>query len=150
MKKWTSYWVLFGFYVIAAFQGVEALDYDYGKAKKFEVPKRDYSVIISDEGYYPKHISIFEGEKIQFFVTTTTDTPSCLMIPEKKIYLAARPGKISEASAYFDKPGIYKYYCPTGKISGRITVLEKVSAEEKVKRELASKPKVRIWLPREE
>lgn len=129
---------------------VLALDYDYGKAQELEVPERRVSVIATDTGYYPRELSVFEGEKVQFFVTSTTKAPSCFMIPGLELFMAAQKGEVSEGSAYFNRPGTYEFQCPAGKIKGRITVLERPekTRERDMKREMASE-KMRIWIPRE-
>lgn len=119
---------------------------DYGAEVKYEVPIREHGVIVTNEGYYPKRLSIFAGEKIKFFVTSTADQPSCLLVKGKEIFLAAEKGKMAEGEAFFERPGVYTYYCPTGNIEGKITVLPKKS---KVRRSVASK-KVRVWIPKEE
>jgi len=123
------------------------------KEKKFEVPKRELSIIVSKEGFYPSQLSAYVGEKVRFFMTASTDDPSCFFIEEKGVFLGAQKGKITEAEAYFDRPGIYNFYCPTGKLSGRLTILER--KEDKKRRDIASelnnkKNKVKIWRPRDE
>ena len=128
-----------------------ALDYDFAKAKKFDIPERNVSIIVTDEGYYPKSLSVFKGEKVKFFVTSTSKNPSCLLLPEKKVFLSAQKGKLSEGAAVFAEKGVHKFYCPTGKIFGEIVVLERPSVVKKRRaaRELASE-KVKIWIPRDE
>lgn len=129
---------------------VLALDYDYGKAQEFQVPERRVSIIATDTGYYPRELSVFEGEKVQFFVTSTTKAPSCLMIPGLELFMAAEKGQVSEGQAYFKRPGVYDFECPAGKIKGRITVLERPekTRERQMKREIAS-DKLRVWIPRD-
>lgn len=133
----------------------QALESNYGKGHKYEVPVREISLIATPEGYYPKDFSVFAGEKVKFFLTNTGNTPSCFMLPEKEIFLSAQKGHVSEGSAFFSKPGVYKFYCPTGKIKGHMTVLPRPKSEEELEaeRRIASernKTKVRIWYPREE
>lgn len=125
-----------------------ALEFDYAKPKKFKAPYREVSIIVTDEGYYPRKISVFQGEKVRFFVTSTTDNPGCMIIPEKKIFLSARKGKVSETEVYFEKDGRWRFYCPSGKMDGHITAIKKESLNKKLKRSIASKP--RIWMPRDE
>jgi plastocyanin len=134
---------------------VFALDYGentYNKGEKLEVPRRDHSIIISPEGYYPSHISIFQGEKVRFFVTNTDEESSCLLLPDKKLYMEVRKGEISEGEAVFEKPGTYPFYCPKGKIKGQIVVLEKI--QDKIRRQVAQqnserKSLIKIWRPRD-
>lgn len=129
---------------------MSALDTNFAKAKKYAVPVRSHAVIITEEGYYPKNIVIFEREKLRIFLTSTSDTPGCLLMPEQKIFMSAKKGKISEESMYFEEAGVYKFYCPTGKIFGTITVLNKETQNEKIKRSVASRPVVKVWRPRNE
>ncbi len=133
----------------------QALENQYAKAEKFDVPVREISLIATPEGYYPQAFSVFAGEKVKFFLTNTGDTPSCMMLPDKELFLSAQRGKISEGSAFFAKTGVYKFYCPTGKIKGRITVIPRPKTEEELEaeRKLASermKKRVRVWYPKEE
>lgn len=144
--------LLLSFLVFASFfyQGVNALENTFTQAKKFDIPMREHGIIVTDEGYYPKSISIFEGEKVRFFVTSTTKEKSCFMIPEKEIFLSAIKGQMSEAQAVFERKGTYKFYCPTGKIKGKIVVLpkKKKPSLKKAKRKIAS-DEVLIWMPKE-
>jgi len=127
-----------------------SLVFDYEEAKSFAVPVREHSIIVTPEGFYPKQISLFAGEKLKLFVTSTLDKPSCFMMKGKDIFLPAKKGEIAEGSVYFKKPGKFRYYCPTGKISGVITVLERHSDKLKRSRGIASgKSRRRKWLPKE-
>ena len=123
---------------------------DYGEAKKYEIPMRKVSIIVTEEGYYPKAISLFQGEKLKIYVTGTTNNPSCLMLPEKNIFLSAIKGEISEGIMTFNKAGTYKFYCPTGNIRGRVVVIERQEEMKKRKRKIASKNVVKLWKPKEE
>lgn len=128
--------------------GLDALD--YAEVEKFTThPLREISVIVTKEGYYPKQISIFEGEKIRFFVTTTEEEKSCLTLPEKDLFMAANPGRITEKEVLFKKAGRYEFYCPANKIRGRLTVLKK----KDVRRDIASKVKKKtvhkVWRPKD-
>jgi len=121
--------------------------YDYTAEKKFIIPIREHAVIVGEQGYYPQNISLFAGEQIRFYLSTTMNRPSCLMIKEKNIFLSIEKGRITEASVQFDRPGTFKYYCPNGNISGTIHVLKRKGRY--LKRKLASQTKVKIWRPRE-
>lgn len=141
--------------VLVTFQDqTKALDYQFNKGKKFDVPVRELSIIATEEGYYPQGFSVFAGEKIRFFLTTTSNTPSCLIIGEKELYLTATKGNLSEGTVYFDKPGQFKFYCPTNKISGRLTVIKRPKTAEEVlearQRKIASENKIKVWFPKDE
>jgi plastocyanin len=107
---------------------------------------REVAVIVTKEGYYPKSISVFEGETIRFFVTATVEEPHCLLVEGHKLFLAANKGKVTEAEVTFDKVGKFALYCPSSTNDGKIVVLKKVSP----KREVASEKKMPdVWTPRE-
>jgi plastocyanin len=133
----------------------QALESTFAQTKKFDVPVREISLIATPEGYYPEAFSVFAGEKVRFYLTNTGNTPSCLMLPDKELFLSAQKGNVSEGTAFFPKTGVYKFYCPTGKIKGRITVIPRPKTEEELEaeRKLASermKNRVRVWYPKEE
>ncbi len=119
--------------------------------KKFDTPRREQAVIITDEGYYPKKLTIFEGEKIHFYVTSTMNSASCLLMPSHKLYISVQEGKMAEGDAFFGSAGKYTFYCPAGKIKGQIVVLERPlpGAEQENQRNIAS-TRVKVWRPREE
>lgn len=132
-----------------------ALESTFARPKSFDVPVREISLIATPEGYYPESFSVFAGEKIKFYLTGTGNTPSCLMLPDKELFLSAQKGNVSEGTIFFPKTGVFKFYCPTGKIKGRITVIPRPKTEEELEaeRKLASermKNRVRVWYPKEE
>lgn len=111
-----------------------------------EVPTREVSIIVTKEGYYPKSVSVFEGEKIKFFVTSTVEDPGCVIVEAHKVFLAANKGKLTEGEAVFDKAGEYSFYCPGSKNDGKVVVIKKVAP----KREVASENKESmVWTPKE-
>lgn len=134
------------------FNAVFALeDGEIIKEKNFDRPVREISVIASKEGFYPERLTAFVGEKVKFFVTSSTDKPSCFFLQEKELFLSAEKGQVHTAEAYFDKEGVYDFYCPNGKIKGRLSVIER--PDDKRRRQIASemeKKRVRVWHPREE
>lgn len=132
------------------FTSAFALDYG-APAESYEAPKREISIIISKEGYYPQNITVFQGEEVKFFITNATTQQSCMILKEKNMFISSKMGQISESTAQFSELGDFQFYCPTGKISGKITVMERPS--DKSRREIASqksKQTVRYWLPKEE
>lgn|GEM_PF-1424548 len=118
---------------------------DQGELKL--VPTRDVSFIAAREGFYPEKITIFEGEKIRFFITSITDHPNCFMLKEKNIFLSANNGKISEAEAFFEKPGIFLVKCPSTGIQGQVVVLPKKKKVERKVAQIGAKRKV--WRPKD-
>ena len=115
---------------------------------KGPVPVREVSVIVTKEGYYPKSFSVFEGEKIKFYVTSTLEEPNCLIVEAHKVFLAATKGKVTEGESIFEKAGEYAFYCPGSKNDGKITVMKKVLNN---KREIASEKadEASVWMPKE-
>lgn len=112
-----------------------------------EKPLREVAVIVTKEGYYPKSLSVFEGEKVKFYLTSTVEEPHCLIVESHKVFMAANKGKVTEAEAVFDKAGEFAFYCPSSKNDGKIVVLKKVVP----KREVASERKLEgmLWTPKE-
>jgi plastocyanin len=107
-------------------------------------PMREISIIVTKEGYYPKSLSVFEGEKVKFYVTSTLDEPHCMIVEGHKVFLAANKGKVTEAETTFDKAGEFAFYCPSSKSDGKIVVMKKYVP----KREIASE-KSDVWTPKE-
>ncbi len=108
-------------------------------------PLREVSVIVTKEGYYPKHLTVFQGEKVRFYVTSTVETPDCVIIQGHKVFLAATKGKITEGETTFDQAGTFAFYCPSSKHDGKITVLQR--QDQRQRRGIASDPEV--WTPKE-
>lgn len=114
-------------------------------AEELSHPTREISVILTQEGYYPKSLAVFEGEKVKFYVTSTVEKPGCLIVESHKVFMAATKGKITESEVVFDKAGEFAFYCPSSKSDGKIVVLKKSLPN---KREVASDRK-EYWTPRE-
>jgi plastocyanin len=117
------------------------------EAKTLPVPTREVAIIVTKEGYYPKSVSVFEGEKVKFYVTSTVEESHCLIVESHKVFLAANKGKVTEAEAVFDKAGEFAFYCPSSKNDGKVVVLKKVVP----KREIASEKsnESMLWMPKE-
>jgi plastocyanin len=111
------------------------------------VPTREISVIVTKEGYYPKSLTVFQGEKVKFYVTSTVEEPDCMLVQGHKVFLAANKGKISEAEAVFETAGEFSFYCPSSKHDGKITVIKK--SEPRPVRGLAGQNDPAVWTPKE-
>jgi plastocyanin domain-containing protein len=110
-------------------------------------PTREVAVIVTDEGYYPEQLVVFQGEKITFHVTSTTKEVSCFMIEGHKVFLSAKKGEVSQVELTVKHDGSFPVYCPSGKHKGELLVLKKKD-KKKIKRTVASsKPK--FWVPKE-
>jgi len=135
MKFFTVFLCLLSFHALAE------------EAKKTVLqPTREVAIIVTKEGYYPKSISVFEGEKIKFYVTSTVEEPNCMIVESHKVFMAANKGKVTESEVVFENPGEFAFYCPSSKIDGKVVVLKKVVP----KREIASeKGEATVWMPKE-
>ena len=80
------------------------------EGQKFS-PVREHSIIITSSGFVPKHLSLFEGETLRIFLTTTEERQGCLIIPALDIFLGTSPGKVSSTEVTFTSAGRYDYYC---------------------------------------
>ncbi len=132
---------------------VFAIDENYFAKEKFDVPKRDISVIATGSGFFPSTITAFVGEKLHLYVTAASERPSCLILKEHEVYVEAKKGEVKEASLFLDTPGRFQFYCPSGEISGTLTVIDHPREQaKKQKREIASRleRRVRVWRPRDE
>lgn len=133
-------------------QGAQALEEGpYAKKRRFELPLREQAIIVTDHGFYPQNIAVFKGERVRFFVTSTSDNKSCFILKGKDLFLAAEKGKVSEGEVFFKNSQVVEFYCPTLKTKGHITVLERPQdkKQKRAQRTMASE-KVRIWMPKEE
>lgn len=118
------------------------------ESQKLAHPTREISIIVTKEGYYPKSISVFEGEKVKFYVTSTVEEPNCVIVESHKVFMAANKGKVTESETIFDKAGEFAFYCPSSKNDGKVVVLKKAMP----KRDVASEKKgdePSVWMPRE-
>jgi plastocyanin len=125
-----------------------ALAKDKDQVKYFKKPLREFSIILTDEGYYPNRLVAHAGDKVRFFVTSTSNKPECFIVQDHKVFLSAKKGEVSEGETVFNAAGKYKFYCPSSKHKGFITVLEKDDDVEEQTRKVAS-DKPNYWLPRD-
>lgn len=123
--------------------------YGWGKETKetqierFGRAYREIAIVATKEGFYPDKITVFEGEKVRFFITSTEENGSCFTLPQKNIFLSAHKGKITEADMVFDRSGEFPFYCSVGKVKGTLTVLMR----ESKKRGIASQ--LDKWVPKD-
>ena len=116
--------------------------------KNFEDPIREISVIVTDDGYFPNKISAFEGEKIRFFVTSTAKDKQCFILQKHELFLGVDRGSVNEGEIKLNQAGRFRFFCPSNKKQGYLTVLKKEVPVEEV-REPASVPKPIYWTPRD-
>jgi hypothetical protein len=145
--------LIFSLFLMATLH-LRAGDYDHHSFEKFNHPQREQSFIFTKEGFYPATLSVFEGEKVKLFVTSTLMEPACLMIKDHDVYLAAQRGKISEGEVVFNQTGEYLVHCPGFASRGKIIVLGKTTdLVKKTQRDPAAvhqgKSDVDIWTPKE-
>lgn len=115
---------------------------DQAPVKKRSTGTREIAVIVTQEGYYPKSISVFEGEKVKFYVTSTVEEPDCMIVESYNVFMGANKGKVTEAEVVFDRPGEFSFYCPSTKKGGRVVVIKKYIEPS---RAVASD----VWMPKE-
>jgi hypothetical protein len=116
---------------------------------EFGTPQREFSIVATKEGFYPKKLAFFVGEKIHLYLTTTQKS-SCFVFDPQGIFVGMRKGELVETTVYFDRPGVFKFYCPAGKTEGEFVVLApKKKSVSKCQRDIASMPNtgVNIWMP---
>lgn len=114
-------------------------------------PHREYSVIVTENGYYPEKMIAFAGETVRFFVTSTLKAPSCFILSEKKLFLSAHMGRVTEGIGVFEHPGEYEFHCPGQNIKGKVVVLKKSTKEDKeAERRVASEKAPEKWVPKGE
>jgi len=46
--------------------------------------QREVSVIVTAEGYYPKSLTVFQGESVKFYVTSTVEAPDWFFTPRSR------------------------------------------------------------------
>ena len=116
--------------------------------KKFKNPIREISVIVTDDGFFPNKISAFEGEKVRFFVTSTAKDKQCFILQKHELFLGVAKGSVNEGEVLLESPGRFRFFCPSHKKQGFLTVIKKEVEVEEV-REPASVQKPVYWTPRE-
>ncbi len=55
------------------------------KKKTYEFPLREVSVIVSDDGFYPDKIMAFQGERIHFYITSTSKKAQCFVLQKHRL-----------------------------------------------------------------
>jgi hypothetical protein len=134
-----------------------AQGYDHHSFKKFKAPQRDFSIIVSNEGYYPDRLIVFEGEKVRFFVTSTSTDSKCFILENHEVFVPANKGRVAEAEIVLNKAGEYSFYCPSFAHKGKLVVLgerERAQPVVKINRDPASssvldKQSEQAWIPKE-
>lgn len=117
--------------------------------KTLENPIREQSIIITKEGYYPKRVVAFTGEKVRFFVTSTLSEPSCFIVKGKEAFVSAKKGRMTETEAIFDEAGEYEIYCPTHSFRGKVVVLDHHGNNVRRRSIASEKDKASAWMPKE-
>lgn len=122
----------------------------------YDRPIREVALILSDEGFYPKSLFAYKGERVKFFITSLSERPKCFILTEKEIFLGVKKGEMIEAVVDFDREGNMRFHCPTDKMEGVISVFEHPREKAlRIRREIASQNKERlnapkVWLPKDD
>lgn len=120
--------------------------------KTFKTPLREVAIIVTDDGFYPDNISAFEGERLRFFITSTSKKSQCFILQKHEVFVSAEKGLVGEAQVLLENAGHFKFYCPSSKFQGYLTVMERFENEKAQKRSVAREggPSKRgYWLPRD-
>ena len=154
MRKWVVIFVLIAIYFSVG--AAKAQVYDYHSFKKFKNPERDFAIVVTPEGYYPDRLILFEGEKIKFYVTSTSADAGCMIVENHSLFLPATKGRLSEGSVVFDRAGEYHFYCPSYGHKGKIVVLGERQRSQpmvKINRDIAGEKMdtqtPQGWVPKE-
>jgi hypothetical protein len=146
---------LYGLYILALFGSFTAISNDEPEKVWFDAAKREMAIIITDEGFYPQQLSVFQGEKVTFYLTSTAREDRCFMIANKEIFVPVYKNQLQIVEVEFKREETLDFHCPVGNMRGRISILEHPNhrKDRLQKRELASESVTRqpkIWMPREE
>jgi hypothetical protein len=122
---------------------------DQFKKKLYKNPVRELSIIVTDDGFFPSRIMAFQGERVKFFITSTSKKKQCFILQKHDVFLAVENGQVNEGSVLLDHAGRFKFYCPASEVKGFLTVFEKSNkdSEEGVRAPASTKPN--YWLPRD-
>ena len=151
MGKATLLFLIFTLTSSIVFAKKDLIEKDF-QGKTFKKPLRELSVIITDDGYYPNKMLAYVGERVRFFVTSTSKKGQCFILQKHEVFISAEKGQLNELDVVLDNPGKYRFYCPSNKNFGHLTVLEKDTDNKIVERDIASKgksDKSDYWTPRD-
>ena len=123
-----------------------AIDFE---EKYYERPVREVSIIVTDTGFFPDQMMAFEGEKLKFFVTSTSKKSQCMVLQKHELFLAAEKGIVNEAEVTVEHPGKFRFYCPSFGHEGWLTVFKKGNANEEARKPASEEEKPNYWLPRD-
>lgn len=115
--------------------------------KVFDNPVREISVIITEDGFFPNKISAFEGERVKFFITSTAKDKQCFILQRHELFLGVENGKVNEGEVMLDSPGRFRFFCPSHKKQGHLTVIRKHVEVQKLREPASVKPT--YWTPRD-
>lgn len=125
-----------------------AININAAQIHKLDFPTRNYSVILTKDGFSPDKLIAYEGEKLHINLTATATDKGCLFLRSHNVFIPAQKGKINHGVVELHEAGEFEFYCPSVKFKGKLTVLEKPIKENS--RSVASeKPEVDYWLPRD-
>lgn len=90
---------------------------------------QEFSVIVSDYGYFPNRIFVTQNVPVKIYMTTPSKNTLCFMIDSWGVKKGITPGKIDEVSFVPRDAGNFRFYCPVKSIEGTLTVREAPLAE---------------------
>ena len=133
------------FFMILSFSAM-AIDFE---EKYYERPVREVSIIVSETGFFPDQMLAFEGEKLKFFVTSTSKKSQCMVLQKHELFVAAEKGIVNEAEVTVEHPGKFRFYCPSFGHEGWLTVVKKGNTSQEVRKPASEDEKPKYWTPRD-
>lgn len=95
--------------------------------KAYEFPKREFAVVLTEQGYFPDKLIFFAGEEISLWFTTTQEQVACLQLhgpsTSSTVLVSAKKGELHRATLKLDQPGLYSFNCPGFSFAGTAVVL---------------------------
>ena len=116
--------------------------------ERFDKPRRELSVILTDHGPYPETLVAYVGERVRFYVTNTAEKGQCFIVKNHTLFLTPKMGEIQTGDLVFNRADEYEFYCPSSPFKGKIVVIDPRKTVKELKRAPAStKPK--HWIPKD-
>lgn len=122
---------------------------DQFSKKLYKNPVRELSIIVTDDGFFPSRIMAFKGERVKFFITSTSKKKQCFILQKHDVFLSVENGQVNEGSVLLDHAGRFKFYCPASEVKGYLTVFEKSNIESEQSARTPASTKPNYWLPRD-
>jgi uncharacterized cupredoxin-like copper-binding protein len=90
---------------------------------------QEVSVIANELGFFPKTIFVSRDVPVRLYVTSTTKSPTCVMMDAFNIRKQVKQNKVEEIAFVPEAPGQYRFYCPVNGSEGTLVVKEFVAQD---------------------